>query len=96
MLDFLERCFTLLHFISKLFFRFISLNIYKKLIIVALFVENNRSLCNTVLWGQSTTLVPNTANRGSDVGKMSPKLMTMGEGWGGGGLPCALYRFITI
>ena len=51
---------------------------------MALFVENNRSLCYTVLWGQSTTLVPNTANRGSDVGKMSPKLMTMGEGWGDG------------
>ena len=28
-----------------------------------------------------STLVPNTADRGSDVGQTSPKLMTMG-GWG--------------
>ena len=61
---------------------------------MALFVENNRSLCNTVLWGQSTTLVPNTANRGSDVGKMSPKLMPRGEGWGGGGVGGCLALFI--
>ena len=30
----------------------------------------------------STSLVPNTADWGSDVGRMFPKLMTMG-GWGG-------------
>ena len=33
-----------------------------------------------VLGVQGSTLVPNTADRGSDVGPMSPKLMTMGGG----------------
>ena len=35
-----------------------------------------------VLCVQGSTLVPNTADRGSDVGQMFPKLMTM-EGGGG-------------
>ena len=39
------------------------------------------------------TLVPNSADRGSDVGQITPTIRTM---WGGGGLPCALFRFMTL
>ena len=39
-------------------------------------------LGTTILWDQGSTVVPNTANRGSDVGQKSSKI---NDDWGGGG-----------